>query len=107
MYPSPKDEETFVSAKSKRVAAVGGLVLGWVTVVSPGVAHAKPPRTPQEIEVICPDIAGINYVRDANDSNAFYLCVDGMERHSFRCPEFTELIMAMPPKCLPLILPHH
>jgi hypothetical protein len=90
----------FVSAKIKRVAAVVGLGLGWVTVVSRGVAHAQPPGIPQDIT--CPDVAGINYVRDANDSNAFYLCVDGEQKHHFRCPRVTILIMAMPPKCLPI-----
>ncbi len=85
----------FVSAKIKQVAAVVGL--GWVTVASPGVAHAQPPP----INITCPDIAGINYVRDANDSNAFYLCVDGEQRYYFRCPRVTLLIMAMPPKCVP------
>jgi len=89
----------FVSAKIKQVAAVVGL--GWVTVVSPGVAHAQPPHIPQDTDITCPDIAGINYVRDANNSNAFYLCVDGEQKHHFRCPQLTILVMAMPPKCLP------
>ena len=90
----------FVSAKIKQVAAVVGL--GWVTVLSPSVAHAQPPHITQEGDITCPDIAGINYVRDANDSRAFYLCVDGEQKHHFRCPQITLLIMAMPPKCLPL-----
>ena len=92
----------FVSAKITQVAAVVGL--GWVTVVSPGVAHAQPPHIPQDTDITCPDIAGINYVRDANDSNAYYLCVDEEQKHHFRCPQVTILIMAMPPKCVPF--PH-
>jgi hypothetical protein len=92
----------FVSAKIKQVAAVAGL--GWVTVVTPGVAHAQPPHIPQDPDITCPDIAGINYVRDPEDLHAFYLCVDGLVRHQFRCPQVTILIMAMPPKCLPF--PH-
>ena len=87
-------------AMVKRVAAVVGF--GWVTAVSPGVAHAPPPHLPQETDATCPDIAGINYVRDANDPNAYYLCVDGEQKHHFLCPPITRLIMAMPPRCLPL-----
>ena len=85
-------------AKVIQVAAVVGL--GWVTVVSPGVAHAQPPPIPHT-DITCPDIAGINYVRDPNDLHAFYLCVDGEQKHHFRCPSYTVLIMAMPPRCLP------
>ena len=91
----------FASARIKQVAAVGAAVagrgLGWVTVASPGVAHAQPPP----INITCPDIAGINYAWDANESNAFYLCVDGEQKHHFRCPRVTFLMMAMPPKCVP------
>ncbi len=95
----------FASAKIKQVAAIVGL--GWVIVLSPGVAHAQPPHIPQEGDITCPDIAGINYVRDTNDSKAYYLCVDGEQKHHFRCPPVTVLIMAMPPKCLPLFPLHH
>jgi hypothetical protein len=89
-----------VSATIKRAAAVVGL--GWLTVVDPGVAHAQPPHIPQTADITCPDIAGINYVRDANDSRAYYLCVDGEQQHRFRCPQFMLLVMAMPPRCLPI-----
>jgi hypothetical protein len=94
-------------AKTKQVAAVGATVvaLGWVTVVSPGVAHPQPPpMPPQGNNVTCPDIAGINYVRDPEDSHGFYLCVDGLVRHQFRCPQVTVLIMGIPPKCVPFPL---
>ena len=90
----------FVSARIKSGAAIVGL--GWVAVVGPGVGHAQPPHIPQDTDITCPDIAGINYVRDANDSRAYYLCVDGEQKHRFRCPRITLLIMAMPPKCLPI-----
>ena len=90
----------FVFARIRQVAAVVGL--GWVVLVSPGVAHAQPPHIPRDSDTTCPDIAGINYVRDANDSRAYYLCVDGEQKHRFRCPRITLLIMAMPPKCLPI-----
>lgn len=89
-------------AKIKQLAAIVGL--GSMIVASPGVAHTLPPHIPQDTDITCPDVAGINYVRDANDSNAFYLCVDGEQHHHFRCPQVTKLIMAMPPKCIPF--PH-
>jgi hypothetical protein len=90
----------------RQVAAVGAAAvgLGWVTVVSPGVAHAQPPHIPQGTDIICPDIAGINYVRDPEDLHAFYLCVDGLVHHQFRCPQVTVLVMGIPPKCIPF--PH-
>jgi hypothetical protein len=28
--------------------------------------------------------------------------VNGEQKHHFRCPQITLLIMAMPPKCLPI-----
>jgi phage tail protein X len=93
-------------AKIGRVAAVGAAVagVGWVMVASPGVAHAQPPPIPQDINITCPDVAGINYVRDPADSNAYYLCVDGLPQQRHRCPQVTKLIMGTPPKCMPF--PH-
>jgi hypothetical protein len=93
-------------AKIKQATAVGATVvaLGWVTIVSAGVAHPQPPRMPQGNNFTCPDIAGINYVRDPEDAHGFYLCVDGMVRHQFRCPQVTVLIMGIPPKCV--LFPH-
>jgi hypothetical protein len=90
-------------AKLKQAAAVGGMVvaLGWAASVSPGAAHPQPP---QDNNFTCPDIAGINYVRDPEDMHAFYLCVDGLVRHQFRCPQVTVLVMGTPPKCIPF--PH-
>ena len=93
-------------AKIKQAAAVAAtfIVLGWVTVMSVGVAHPDSPRMPWGDNFTCPDIAGINYVRDPEDSHGFYLCVDGMVRHQFRCPQITVLVMGIPPKCVPF--PH-
>lgn len=93
-------------ARVKQVAAVGAAVtgLGCVTVASPSVALGQPPQIPQDTDISCPDIAGISYIRDANDSKAYYLCVDGEQKQRFRCPQVTILIMATPPKCLPF--PH-
>jgi hypothetical protein len=77
-------------------AAIATATVGWA---SP--ATAQPPHIPQDTDITCPDIAGINYIRDANDSRAYYLCVDGEQHHHFRCPQVTILVMAMPPKCVP------
>jgi hypothetical protein len=88
-------------ATIKQVAAFGAAVAGvvWVTVVSPGVADAQPPRIPQDINFTCPDIAGINYVQDPGNSNAYYLCVDGVPKEHNQCPSHTYLIMTIPPHC--------
>lgn len=88
-------------ARIKQVAAVGVAVagVGWVTVVSPGVAYTQPPRIPRDINFTCPDIGGINYVRDPADSNAYYLCVDGSPTQHYRCPGTTYVIMTTPPHC--------
>jgi hypothetical protein len=88
-------------AKIQQVAAAGAAVagVGWITVVSPGVAHAQPPRIPQGSNFICPDVAGINYLQDPGNSNAYYLCVDGLQQRHQQCPPGTKLIVATPPVC--------
>jgi hypothetical protein len=91
-----------MSARIKQVAAVGAAIasVGWLTVVSPGAAYAQPPRIPQEVNFTCPDVAGINYVQDPDDSNAYYLCVDGLTKSHNQCPTgLTYLIMSTPPHC--------
>jgi hypothetical protein len=63
---------TAMFTKIEPAAAVGMAVVAvaWVIVVDPGVAHAQPPRLPpQGNNFTCPDIAGINYVRDPEDSH--------------------------------------
>jgi hypothetical protein len=88
-------------AKIKQVAAVGAAVagVGWITVVSPGVAHAQPPRIPPGNNFTCADVPGDNYVKDPDDSDAYYHCVDGVEEHHEKCPGTTYLIMSTPPHC--------
>jgi hypothetical protein len=90
-----------MSARVKQVAAVGAAIasVGWMTVLSPGVVYAQPPRIPQGVSFTCPDVAGINYVQDPDDSNAYYLCVDGLTKSHDRCPGITYLIMSTPPHC--------
>ena len=73
-------------AKIKQLAAAGAAVagVGWITVVSPGVAHAQPPRIPQGTNFTCPDVAGITYVQDPANSNAYYMCIDGLQQQHLR-----------------------
>ncbi len=88
--------------KVKQVAAVGAAIasVGWVTVVSPGAADAQPPRMPEEVGFTCPAVDGIHYVQDPNNSNAYYLCVDGLEKAHNQCPPgLAYLIMGTPPHC--------
>lgn len=89
-------------AKIKQLAAVGAAVagVGWITVVSPDVAQAQPPRMPESNNFTCPDTPGDNYVPDPDDSNAYYHCVDGMVEHHFQCPAVTILQMGTPPRCI-------
>jgi hypothetical protein len=91
-----------MSAKVKQMAAVGAAIasVGWMTAVSLAVAYAQPPRIPQAGTFACPDVAGIKYVQDPADSNAFYLCVDGLTKAHNQCPPGTTyLIMGTPPHC--------
>jgi hypothetical protein len=88
-------------AKIKQVAAAGAAVagVGWMTVVSPGVAHAQPPGIPQGTTFTCPDVAGINYLRDPANANAYYMCIDGLQQRHLQCPPEAPLLMATPPVC--------
>ncbi len=89
----------------ERAAAISAALVGfgWVTVMSPAAGHAEPPL-PQGNTFNCPDIAGINYVQDPKDSQAYHLCIDGSTTQHMRCPQVTKLIMGMLPKCMPF--PH-
>ena len=90
-----------MSARIKQVAAVGAAIAsaGWMTVVSPAVAYAQPPRIPQGVDFTCPAVDGIHYVQDPDDSNAYYLCVDGLTKQRLKCPPVAFLIMGTPPHC--------
>jgi hypothetical protein len=93
----------FMFAKVKQVAAVGAAVagVGWVTVVSPAMAHAQPPRIPPGNDFTCPAIAGVQDMQDPDDSNAFYVCADGQQQDRKQCPPDAKLDISMtPPECL-------
>jgi hypothetical protein len=91
-------------AKIKQVAAAGAAVagVGWVTFVSPAVANAQPLPIPQDNNITCPDIAGVQYVPDPDNSGAYYVCSDGLQQGHEVCPEATRLDMdTTPPSCPP------
>jgi|GEM_PF-3172094 hypothetical protein len=90
-------------AKIKHAATVGAaVVVGWVGMVSYGAAQAQPPRIPAGNDIICPDAAGVQYLADPENSNAYYVCQDGSEQQHEQCPAVTKLDMATtPPKCFP------
>ena len=94
-------------ATPKQVAAVGAAVagLGWVTVVSPAVAHTQPPRIPPGNDITCPG-GDVAYMQDPEDSNAYYICAGGVPQDHRRCPPVTTLRMTDPPKCI-ASSPHH
>jgi hypothetical protein len=80
-------------------AAVAGI--GWVTVVSPAVAHAQPPRIPPGNNFTCPNIAGLRDVQDPDDSNAYYVCASGQQQDRKQCPPEARLALNLtPPECL-------
>ena len=91
-------------AKIKQVAAVGAALaaVGWITVVSPGVAHTQPPRIPPGNDITCPggDVADLKYVLDPDNSNAYYVCAGGSVKEHLQCPPVSKLFMGTPPKCL-------
>ena len=88
-------------AKIKQVAAVGAAVagVGWITVVSPGVAHTQPPRIPPGNNITCSDTAGVQYVADPDNSNAYYVCENGSQTQRIECPAAAKLVMSTPPNC--------
>jgi hypothetical protein len=89
-------------AKIKQVAAVGAAVVGvgWVTFVSPAVANPQPRPIPQDNPITCPDIAGVRYVPDPDNSQAYYVCADGLQQDHEECPAATDLDMdTTPPRC--------
>jgi hypothetical protein len=89
-------------AQIKQVATIGAAVagIGWPGIASLAAAYAQPPQIPPGNDVICPDIAGVQYVLDPENSNAYYVCEDGSQQQHDECPEITKLDMAAtPPKC--------
>jgi hypothetical protein len=91
-------------AKVKQVAAGGAAVasVGWVIVVSPAVVNAQPLPISQDNGITCPHIAGVQYVREPDNSAAYYVCADGLQQDHYVCPPVTKLDMGTtPPTCFP------
>lgn len=89
----------FMFAVIKQVAAVGAAVagVGWVAVVSPAVASAQRLPIPQDI---CPDIPGVRYVLDPDNSDSYYVCADGSQQDHKVCPPDTRPdVSTKPPDC--------
>lgn len=94
-----------VLATIKRMAAVGGAVAvaGWVIVMSPAVAHAQPLYMHTGNGITCPgggDVEEVQYVRDPDNSNAYYVCANGLPQQHRRCqPGFRLNMNSRPPMC--------
>jgi hypothetical protein len=71
--------------------------------MSPVVEYGQPLRIPNnDITCRADDVAEVQYVPDADDPNACYVCAAGLPQQRLRCPSVTKLIMSTPPKCAPL-----
>ena len=75
----------------KKVAAVGAAAVGvgWVTVVSPAPTGAQPQPIPRDNDSICPDSAGVRYVLDPDNPDAYYVCNGGSQQAHKVCPPNT------------------
>lgn len=93
-------------ATINRAAAVAATIaaVAWVTVVSPAVSDTQQPRTLTGSNFTCPGgaVGEVQYVRDPDDSNVYYVCVDALPQQHIRCPKVSKLVMSTPPKCSPV-----
>jgi len=88
--------------KIKQAAVVGAALVsvGWVTFAITPAASALPLPIPQDNPIECPDNPGVHYLRDPQDSRAFYTCADGSQRSHEVCPASMDLELdAGPPRC--------
>lgn len=94
---------------SVRVSAYAGVLVGvgWLCAAGPAAAGAVPQPSPVILSFVafnCPGpggaFGGVEYVRDPDDSNAFYVCSGGLPQQRLRCPNDTVLNMnTTPPTC--------
>jgi hypothetical protein len=73
----------------KLAAAVAAV--GLMSMLGPAVAHSEPPRIPPGNNDTCANfaginLAGINYVEDPANSNAYYVCLNGVTQRHLDCP---------------------
>ena len=74
--------------KIKLGAAVAAV--GLMSIASPAVGHTQPPRIPLGNDTCANfagiNLAGINYVEDPANSNAYYVCLNGVTQRHLDCP---------------------
>jgi hypothetical protein len=88
-----------------RKAAAGGLVatgVGLITVFSAAAAQAQTaPPPPAAHSVICPSDLEVHYLPDPLDTNAYFVCRDGVQTQHIACPPIAKLVFTTPPRCAP------
>ncbi len=92
-----------ISLKARRVAAFGAAIagIGSVSVLGSAAAFAESPRVSPADGFACPTGAGLQYVPDPDDSQAYYVCADGKQQDHQQCPPDTFLeLNRTPPECL-------
>lgn len=92
-----------MSARARQAAAIGAAIagIGPASLVSSAAAYAQPPGISPAGEFTCPDGAGLQYVQDPDNSQAFYVCADGKQRDHQECPPGAFLdLNKTPPECL-------
>lgn len=92
-----------MSFRARQVAAVGAAIagIGSVSLSSSAVAYAQPPLISPASEFTCPDTAGLQYVQDPDDSQAYYVCADGKQQDHQQCRPGAFLnLNVTPPECL-------
>lgn len=91
-------------AKIKLGVAVAGV--GWISVVSPAVAHSEPPGNNSTCAGLAGiNLAGINYVADPDDANAYYVCADGVTQQHLDCPLPGAALPDIPGPCIRAVPP--
>jgi hypothetical protein len=89
--------------KTKLGVAVAGV--GFMSMLGPAVAYSEPPRIPPGNNDTCADsaginLAGINYVADPDDANAYYACSDGVTLKHLDCPLPGATLPDIPGPCI-------
>ena len=90
-------------SEMKAVAAIGVAAtgLGFISVLSPYSARALPAQLPAAHSVSCPGGRGVHYLPDPKDTNAYFVCRDGVQTQHSVCPPIAKLVIAEPPTCAP------
>lgn len=92
-----------MSLKVKQMTATGAAVvgIGSMSLVSPAMAYAQPLRISPPEDFTCPDSAGLQYLPDPDDAQAYYVCADGKLQDHQQCRPGANLdLNTTPPECL-------